>query len=76
MQRKDDPREAPYSTAIRAKLVGEALRERHDLVELLGQLDVKIVANETAIATPHAESEEGIAAMACAANRKPREPGA
>ena len=68
----------PHSAAIRTKL-GEALREQHDLseplapalVELLGQLDARVLARETATAKLYVEVDEAIAAMVRAANQKP-----
>ena len=73
-----DFRDGRYDGAIRAKL-GETVRERHDLMEplaprlleLLAQLDIR-ERTETEL---YAEVDECVAAMVCAANRKPREPG-
>jgi hypothetical protein len=75
-----DFRLSRYEGAVRAKL-GETLRERHDLrepfaprlLELLAQLGTTV--RETEEAKLYAEVDKCIAAMACAANRKPREPG-
>jgi hypothetical protein len=61
---------APYSAAIRTKL-GEALRERYDLreplapglVELLGRLDGRVLARETAMAKLYAEVDEAVATI-------------
>jgi hypothetical protein len=76
-----DCRDSRYDGAIRAKL-GEALREKHDLMEplaprfleLLAQLDTSIHVRETTEAKLYAELDECVAAMVCAANTKPREP--
>ncbi len=81
MPRQHD-RDGRYDGAIRARL-GEALRERHDLVEpleprlleLLAQLDTNFRLRETAKAKLYAEVDECIAALVHAANWKPREPG-
>jgi len=80
--RTGDFRNSRYGGAIRAKL-GETLRERHDLgeplaprlLELLAQLDTSIHVRERTEAKLYAEVDECVAAMVCAANRKPREPG-
>jgi hypothetical protein len=81
-QRHEDFSATPYSAgisaAIRTKL-GEALRQQHDLrepltpplVSLLGQLDARVLARETAMAKLYAEIDEAIATMVGAANRKP-----
>jgi hypothetical protein len=81
MQRQHD-RDCRHDGAIRARL-GEALRERHDLLEpleprlleLLAQLDTNVRLRETAKGKLYAEVDECIAALLHAANRKPREPG-
>jgi len=75
--RDDGLRASQHSGAVRTKL-GEALRERYDLMEplphgigvLLGQLDAVAHARDVGQARLHAELEEGIEAMAHAANRK------
>jgi hypothetical protein len=77
-----DLRDSRYDGAIRDKL-GQALRERHDLteqlpqglVELLGRLDASVRAREKTEARFYAEIDECVAAMVCAANKKPGEPG-
>jgi hypothetical protein len=77
-----DLRDSLYDGAIRDKL-GEALGARHDLreplpqglVELLGRLDASVCARENAGARFYAEIDECVAAMVCAANKKPGEPG-
>jgi hypothetical protein len=76
-----DFRDSRYDGAIRAKL-GEALREKHDLMEplapqlleLLAQLDNGIYVRETTEAKLYAEIDECVAAMVCAANWKPSGP--
>jgi hypothetical protein len=81
MQRQSD-RDGLYDGAIRARL-GEALRERHDLLEpleprlleLLAQLDTSVRLRETAKAKLYADVDECIAALVNAAHRKPHEPG-
>ncbi len=81
MQRQPD-RDGLYDRAIRARL-GEALRERHDLLEpleprlleLLAQLDTGVRLRETAKAKLYADVDECIAALVNAAHRKPHEPG-
>jgi hypothetical protein len=80
MEQHDDFKERPYFVAVRAKL-GEALRERHDLMEplapglleLLAQLDTSIRVRQTTEAKLYAEIDECVAAMVGAANRKPRQ---
>jgi hypothetical protein len=75
-----DFRNSRYDGPVRAKL-GATLRERHDLkeplaprlLELLAQLGTTV--RETEEAKLYAEVDECVAAMVCAANRKPREPG-
>jgi hypothetical protein len=75
-----DFRDSRYDGAIRAKL-GET--QRYDLVEplaprlleLLAQLDTSIHVRERTEAKLYAEVDECVAAMVCAANGKPREPG-
>jgi hypothetical protein len=70
MQRHEELRAPPYSAAIRTKL-GEALRERYDLreplapglVELLGRLDGRVLARETAMAKLYAEVDEAVATI-------------
>lgn len=70
MQRHEDLRAPPYSAAIRARL-GEALRERFDLmeplapglVELLDRLDGRVLARETAMAKLYAEVDEAVATI-------------
>jgi len=82
MQRHEELRAPPYSAAIRTKL-GEALRERYDLreplapglVELLGRLDGRVLARETAMAKLYAEVDEAVATIVRDANQKRREPG-
>jgi hypothetical protein len=44
------------------------------LLELLAQLDTSIHVRERTEAKLYAEVDECVAAMVCAANRKPREP--
>jgi hypothetical protein len=76
-----DFRYGRYDGAIRATL-GKTLRERHDLMEplaprlleLLAQLDTSIHVRQCTEAKLYAEVDECVAAMVCAANRKPREP--
>jgi hypothetical protein len=71
-----------YSHAIRMKL-GENLRVHYDLmeplpqslVELLSQLETSACVRDVTRAKLYAEVEDCIAAMAAAANRKPRKPG-
>jgi hypothetical protein len=80
MEKHHDFKERPYFVAVRAKL-GEALREKHDLMEplaprlleLLAQLDTNIDVRQTKAARFYAELDECVAAIVCAANRKPRE---
>jgi hypothetical protein len=70
-----------YSRAIQTKL-GDALREQYDLmepvppslVELLAQLDTSVRHREARAAKLYAEFDRCVAALVCAANRKPREP--
>jgi hypothetical protein len=81
MEQHDDFKERPYFVAVRAKL-GEALRERHDLMEplapglleLLAQLDTSIHVRQKTEAKLYAEIDECVSAMVCAAKRKPSEP--
>ena len=81
MEQHDDFRERPYFVAVRAKL-GEALREKHDLMEplapglleLLAQLDTSIYVRQISEAKLYAEIDDCVAAMVRAANRKPRKP--
>jgi hypothetical protein len=76
-----DFRDSRYDGAIRAKL-GEALREKHDLMEplaprlleLLAQLHPGIYVRETMEAKLYAELDDCVAAMVCAAMRKPSDP--
>jgi hypothetical protein len=76
-----DLRDSRYDKAIRTKL-GDGLRERHDLMEplaprlleLLAELKTSLDVRQTTEAKLYAEVDECIAAMVCAANRKPREP--
>jgi hypothetical protein len=71
-----------YSLAVRTKL-GDALREQYNLVEtpppglveLLVQLNASVRYRE-AEAKLYARIDECVAAMVCAANRKPRAPEA
>jgi hypothetical protein len=75
-----DFEERPYFVAVRSKL-GEALREKYDLMEplspgllaLLAQLDTGINVRQTTEARLYAEFDECVAAMVFAADRKPRE---
>jgi hypothetical protein len=77
-----DFRDSRNDGAIRAKL-GQALREQHDLmeplppglVELLGRLEAGAGVRETPRARLYAAVDECVAAMVCAAQRKPRKPG-
>jgi hypothetical protein len=77
-----DFRDSRYDGAIRATL-GEALRQQHDLkeplppglVELLGRVEAGAGVRETPRARLYAAVDESVAAMVCAANKKPGEPG-
>jgi hypothetical protein len=80
MEQQDDFKERPYFVAVRAKL-GEALREKYDLMEplspglleLLAQLDSRAHVRQIREAELYAEIDECVAAMVNAANRKPRQ---
>ncbi len=77
-----DFRDSRYDCAIRDKL-GEALRNKHDLmeplppglVELLCRLEAGASVRETPGARLYAAVDECVAAMVRAANKKPGEPG-
>jgi hypothetical protein len=75
-----DFRNSRYDGPVRAEL-GATLQERHDLKEPLAPRLLELLAElgttvrETEEAKLYAEVDECVAAMVCAANRKPREPG-
>jgi hypothetical protein len=77
-----DFKERPYFVAVRTKL-GEAFREKHDLMEplapglleLLAQLDTSIHLRQTTESKLYAEIDECVAAMVGAGKRKPSKTG-